>query len=139
MLMPYIVSRQTKETSSYDTIIGQDMIKAIAFATHIEGLALADTITCPEIITQVITQQNVSEEAVLAYGLCSKDWHKAQMNDLVILELIQHIRCGTKPKSTTFGSNAASVSIYLREWSKLIIQQNVLYRKSVVSTKDFNL
>ena len=39
------LSKQTKQTSSDDTINGQDMIKAIAFATQIEGLALADTFT----------------------------------------------------------------------------------------------
>jgi len=72
-------------------------------------------------------KQTVPPDLLNNFALSNLDWCKAQCSDPVITVLIRHLRDGTRPDKT------CNIKSYTRDWDKLLLRDNVLYRQSTIS------
>ncbi|KAH3714765.1 hypothetical protein DPMN_057465 [Dreissena polymorpha] len=78
-------------------------------AATVEALPVIVSMVIPDSIAEVEAQASVhvSDEVLLSYALCSKDWIQAQSKDPVISVVIDHVRKDTRPSATrALGTNA---------------------------------
>ena len=61
------------------------------------------------------------------------DWAHEQLSDFTLRRVIQLLRSGYLPQNNEHKDKTPAVSKYFREWNKLSICKNVLYRSTVLN------
>ena len=61
------------------------------------------------------------------------DWAHEQLSDVTLRRVIQLLRSGYLPRNNEHKDETPAVSKYFREWNKLSICKNVLYRSTVLN------
>ena len=62
------------------------------------------------------------------------DWVKEQRSDPNIGKVINFLENGIKPKGDDLLYESEEIQLYLREWKKYVVRNDVLYRKAVVDS-----
>jgi transposase InsO family protein len=64
-----------------------------------------------------------------AGGLMVRDWRREQQEDEPIRRVLELKASGRRPSETQRRAEQQEVREYLREWSKMVVQEGVLYRR----------
>ena len=62
------------------------------------------------------------------------DWVKEQRSDPNIGKVINFLENGIKPRGDDLLYESEEIQLYLREWKKYVVRNDVLYRKAVVDS-----
>lgn len=115
----------------YSNEIDQEVVKALSLAAIVDTGPLIDNVKLPNDSVPDISFPDIPNDTLMASSLSSKDWVKAQSQDIVISLVVQHVKNGTMP-TRPIDHRFLDVNTYLRDWKKLVILNGVLYRKSPV-------
>ena len=116
-----------------------DVLKAILNVSQVgrDGMPLADSLLVCRSMQQIVPTDVAPNEALKASVLTSTDWQKVQAGDPSISRVKQHIDSGQKPSKKAARTECPDVRMYLRDWSKLKLKDNVLYRTTTVSGEEY--
>ena len=64
------------------------------------------------------------------------DWKDAQHRDFDIAEVISFVYNGKKPKGENLHQHSDEVQRYIREWNRLAVKDNHLYRNSTLDSEN---
>lgn len=121
-----ILSRNYSKSKHIDC----DVVRAICSSATIsqsdhpvvESLLLSHDV---EVIDHIDYQSNLSDI----------DWSREQKSDVTISRIIELIKTGHKPTKRQISKESDDVKKFIREWDKLYIKQEVLYRKSFINNE----
>ena len=108
-----------------------EVIKAISQATLVTSdcFALAESVVISETSSLEPPNDNSELDSETFQGV---DWSYEQGQDPDISVIRDLVQKGEKPKGEITSSFSDEVQSYFREWSKLEVIENVLYRKSTI-------
>jgi transposase InsO family protein len=112
----------------------------VAKCTSIEESPLSFSIINPDSLETVdpLQADEVPVDIVESHSLCSKDWRKAQNEDPVISEILDHLRNGTRPSAKRVGDILPLSVKYLRDWDRLELRDGVLYRMGIFKDQPYH-
>ena len=115
-----------------------DIISAICEALTVsqDNCPLAENLVltgCPTILDSVDPQ---NDQSVDCTDISTVDWAQEQASDVTIGRVIQLVKIGYKPQDIDRKSENVDVSKYFREWNKLSLCDNILYRSTVLNGID---
>ena len=87
---------------------------------------------------QIASTDVAPNEALKASVLTSTDWQNGQAGDPSIARVKQLIDSGQKPSKKAARTECPDVRRYLRDWNKLKLKDNVLYRYTSVSGEEYD-
>ena len=119
-----------------ESVVFPEVLKAISFAAHvtsetcplIESVALSD---------ETATSETVPEQLIQAHALSSKDWRKAQRDDDTLEFIVQHLKTGSRKPAPQALANTTYDARYFKDWDKLFLCNDILYRRGMVSNQEF--
>ena len=112
--------------------IHQNVVKASICAASVDHhqSPLAFSTIDPQNLPAVESTVQVPKDVLDGSSLPTKDWKKAQEQDEVIAIVTTQLKRGSRHRET-------SVLKFLREWDKLVLRDDVLYRRGIVSDTGF--
>ncbi|MCG8030631.1 MAG: DDE-type integrase/transposase/recombinase, partial [Candidatus Thiodiazotropha taylori] len=129
------LSRRNEEAKH--NVVFPEVLKAISQAVLItaENCPLVDSVA---LTSQLIdAQQEVPEQVLRATALTDKDWRQAQQEDPTIDLAIQYLKKGARKPPPHILASPLYDARYLRDWGKLYLQNDILYRTGTVSNQEF--
>ena len=117
-----------------------DVLKAILNAAQIgrDELPLADSLLVCRSIQQIVPQDVVPVDALKGSVMTSTDWNKGQSGDPVISRVNELVISVPKPTKKEVEKESAEVKRYMRDWNKLKMKDQILYRKTTVSGEQYD-
>jgi len=73
-----------------------------------------------------------SEDVLPSVGFAGVDWQKEQSSDPNLARVIHLLSSNTRPREKSLRKESHSVQKLLREWKKLYLRANILYRSAVL-------
>ena len=124
------------EDNQQESVIFPEVLKAICQSVSVEHE------NCPFVESLVLAQpsnetDDIPEQLLEAHALSSKDWRKAQREDATLRVIINHLQTGSRVPAQQIQTNPVIDRRYLKDWDKLFLHQDVLYRKAVINGQDF--
>ena len=122
------LSRMHEKTQGIRTI-PDNVVSAVAAMVRAESednTSLIETMVCAEVATTIVDESDV--------GHTRKDWVCLQQNDLVLSRFIGLWRSGNKPGIHERETMPLELKLYLREWDRFCLRDEVLYRKRQVGS-----
>ena len=124
------------EDNQQESVIFPEVLKAICQSVSVEHE------NCPFVESLVLAQpsnetDDIPEQLLEAHALSSKDWRKAQREDATLRVIIDHLQTGSRVPAQQIQTNPVFNRRYLKDWDKLFLHQDVLYRKAVINRQDF--
>lgn len=94
------------------------------------------SVTVPDTAVDVayVSETIPTDDVVEAYLLISKDWYKAQSNDPVIRQVLNHLTAGSRPSASH--SDNRTLLKYLPQWDGLHVRDRVFYCLGSVECHD---
>jgi len=120
--------------------IHQNVVKASICAASVDHhqSPLAFSTIDPQNLPAVESTVQIPKDVLEGSSLTTKDWKKAQEQDEMIALVITHLKRGSRPRDTRSTTlHRPSVLKFLREWDKLVLRDDVLYRRGKVSDTEF--
>ena len=116
-----------------------DAFKAISLSVQVtaESCPLIESLAVSETAHSTASAEAVPEKLLQASGLSTKDWRKAQAEDPTLNFIIQHLKKGSRKPASQIRANPTFDARYFKDWEKLYLCQDVLYRKGNVSHQEF--
>ena len=125
-----------RKASQEERVIFPETLKAISHSLSVtdhcplvESVAVSDSHSS----TQV---DDIPEQLLQTYGLTSRDWRKAQLNDPCIGYVLHQVETGSNVPAKRDFDQTVDVR-YLKEWNKLYADQGVLHRKVSLNGQEF--
>ena len=117
-----------------------DVLKAILNVSQVgrDEMPLADSLLVCRSMQQIAPTDVAPNEALKASVLTSTDWQKGQAGEPSIARVKQLIDSGQKPSKKAAKTECPDVRRYLRDWNKLKLKDNVLYRTTTVSGEEYD-
>ena len=117
-----------------------DVLKAILNVSQVDRdeMPLADSLLVCRTMQQVAPADVAPDEALKASVLTSTDWQKGQSGDTAIARVKELVISGQKPSKSASRKETPEVRRYLRDWNKLRLRNNVLYRSTSVSGQEYD-
>ena len=105
--------------------------------------SLSVTEDCPLVESMAVSDCHAStqvddfpEQLLQTYGLTSRDWRKAKLNDPCIGFILHQVETGSNVPAKLDLAQTVDVR-YLKEWDKLYADQDVLHRKVSLKGQEF--
>ena len=117
-----------------------DVLKAILNVSQVDRdeMPLADSLLVCRTMQQVAPADVAPDETLKASVLTSTDWQKCQSGDTAIARVKELVINGQKPSKSASRKESPEVRRYLRDWNKLRLRNNVLYRSTSVSGQEYD-
>lgn len=117
----------------------------IIFPAVLKALCQSSTVAaedCPFVESLALTKPisdpvDVPEQLLQEHALSSKDWRKAQRQDPTLKYIIDHLQTGSRISVQQSQTDPTIDRRYLKDWDRLVMCQDVLYRKAVVNGQEF--
>ena len=124
------------KASQEERVIFPEMLKAISHSLSVaEDCPLVESVAVSD--SHASTQvDDIPEQLLQTYGLTSRDWRKAQLNDSCIGYILHQVETGSNVPAKRDLDRTVDVR-YLKEWDKLYADQGVLHRKVSLNGQEF--
>ena len=132
------LSRLAEDTAAnQERIIFPEVLKAICqcAALQVEECPLVESITVSQ---PVDATEDIPEELLMSHVLTSKDLRKAQRDDPILKLIIDHLQKGSRISVQQIQNNTLIDRRYFKDWEKLYLCQDVLYRKAELNGHEHN-
>ena len=131
------LSRLPEDTAAnQERIIFPEVLKAICqcAALQVEECPLVESVAVSQ---PVDASEDIPEDLLMSHALTSKDWRKAQRDDPTLKLIIDHLQKGSRISVQQIQNNTSIDRRYFKDWEKLYLCQDVLYRKAELNGQDF--
>ena len=131
------LSRLTEDTAAdQERIMFPGVLKAVCQSAtlQVEECPLVESLAFSQ---PADTLEDIPEDLIQAHALTSKDWRKAQRDDPTLKLVIDHLKTGSRISVQQIQNNPTLDRRYFRDWEKLYLSQDVLYRKAQLNDQDF--
>ena len=81
--------------------------------------------------------EDIPEELLMTHALTSKDWRKAEREDPTLKLIIDNLQTGSRIPVQHVQNNPMIDRRYFKDWEKLYLCQDVLYRKAELNGQEF--
>ena len=127
---------QEDSAADQDKVIFPEVLKAICqcAALQVEECPLVESVAVSQ---PVDVTEDIPEELLRSHALTSKDWRKAQRDDPTLKLIIEHLQSGSRISVKQIQNNPLIDRRYFKDWEKLYLYQDVLYRKVELNGQAF--
>ena len=117
-----------------------EVLKAIlnVSQTGRDELPLADSLLVCRSMQQIAADDAVPNDALKGSVMTSTDWVKGQSGDQTISRVKELVSSGQKPSKKVAAKEHPDVKRYLRDWTKLKLKNNVLYRTVSIDGQQYD-
>lgn len=117
-----------------------EVLKAIlnVSQTGRDELPLADSLLVCRSVQQIAAVDVVPNDALKGSVMTSTDWVTGQSGDQVISRVKELVSSGQKPSKKAAAKEHPDVIRYLRDWNKLKLKDNVLYRTVSIDGQQYD-
>ena len=131
------LSRSMEDTAAgQERIIFPEVLKAICQCAAIQ------VEECPLVESLALSQPDDEREDILeevrARALISKEWRQIQRDDPTLKLIIEHLKAGSRISVQQIQNNPSIDRRYFRDWERLYLSQDVLYRKAELNGQEFH-
>ena len=120
-------------------VIFPEILKAISVASQIvsEESPLLESVALSDTDLSADTQEETPAEILPSTALSGLDWRLAQRKDPTIGLTIQHLKTDARKPAPQVLANPLYDARYAKDWDKLFLCNDILYRNGTVSSQEF--